>query len=662
MKKSLLLIALAAGCLTSATAAIPDGGWSVTPEEGSTVTSITVITVSKTNEYYMDPYLNRSVKINGEAIRVTQKATNGGGTMEMTLATPIEKSGTYEIALPSGMFTYGFSFYDDGSDSPEMSWTVTVDNPDHPIEPDIPDVTITGDPATESTIKSLSSVTLTFDGAATVTAAETAAPTITSLGQPVDAAVTFTAATAANQIVMNITPAITASGEYTLTAPEGTFELTSDGGTKFNSPEFKLNYTVKAPPAVGDKFVVDKIRYIVLSRDPMTAAVTWPADEADYADLTTIPTSTTYEGETFAVTEIGDLALSMVIGIGEFTVPDGITRIGEGAFWESSLSSINIPASVVSIGNEAFEDCKSLTTFTLPSTVRTIGEDLLFGCASLKVVTLPDNLTAIPNGFLQGCALLERVDVPASVTRIGEFAMSECAALATTNIPDGVTELGRFAYAYCSALKSLTIPESVTTMGHGVFYSAGITEATLPENLTIIPDGTFQCCTDLKEFTIGPNVTEIEKEAFYWAFGLEKITFGAKVATIGDKAFFGDEAITEVICLNPVPATGAEFTQTVYDNAALTVPEGAAEAYRAAPGWKEFKDINGSAHADAPITGDSVQTSLDGDVLHITADTTVTISNMQGAVLYTGGTGTVTLPARGIYLLSTPAGTVKIIR
>ena len=67
MKKTLLYLTLSTCTLLPAYAAIPDGGWSVTPKNGSTVDKITEITVSKTNEHYMDPYINRSVKINGEA-------------------------------------------------------------------------------------------------------------------------------------------------------------------------------------------------------------------------------------------------------------------------------------------------------------------------------------------------------------------------------------------------------------------------------------------------------------------------------------------------------------------------------------------------------------------------------------------------------------------
>lgn len=663
MKKHLLFLTLAVGLFSSAAAAIPEGGWSVTPAPGATVVSITEIKVSKANEHYMDPYINRSVKINGESIAITQKASSDGSSIVMTLATPVEQSGEYEIVIPARTFTYDYDYWtDDSYDNPEMSWNVTVDNPDHPIVPDIPEVTVAATPASGETVKSLSEITVQFQGAAKAVPAEGATATVTSLGSAVECTVAIGAASeeTPDAVTLTLTPALTVSGEYTVTVPEGAVEFATDADVKFSSPEFKLNYTVKAPPAVGERFVVDKIRYKVLSRDDMTVEVTFPESEPDYADLTTVPLSTVYEGETYTVTAIGDLAFSEVKGLEAFTVPEGIVRIGEGAFWESSLTEISIPASVTELGESAFENCQSLVAFDLPVNVTNVGASLLSGCASLKSVTLHEGLTAIPASFVQGCGLLESLEVPSTVTVIGEFAMSECSKLTQTNIPEGVTKLERFAYAYCVELTKLPVPQSVTELGHGVFYQSGLTEATLPEALTVIPDGTFQCCTNLKEFTIGNNVTEIELQAFYWCFGLEKIVFGEKVATIGSEAFKGDKAITDVMSLNTVPPTGAVFEQEVYDTATLKVPDEAIDAYRAADGWKEFQNIQTTSGLEAAAAS-GASLALAGDVLEIVSDTTVTVCTVQGVVLYQGTSGSVVLPSHGVYLVTSGDTTAKIV-
>lgn len=663
MKKSLLLFALAAGCVASAWAEIPDG-WSVVPEEGSTVEKITELKVSKAYENSLDPYVNRSVKINGESIAITQKVSNDGGTMTMTLATPVEKSGTYTIVVPQGTFDYDYDWFSyEGTPNPELSWSVTVDNGEPPVPP-TPEINVVASPASGETVKSLETVTLTFEGATGVTVADTeATATLKSLGSPVEGTtISFAAATEANAIVMTITPAVTVSGEYTVTVPDGMFNFTAEGVDAFASSEFKLNYTVKAPPVDGEKFVVDKIRYKVISGADKTAEVTWPADEADYDGLTTVPTSVEYEGETYTITRIGDLAFSEVTGIGEFTVPDGMVSIGEGAFWQSSLTSIEIPASVTAIYNDAFSECQKLTKFTLPVTATTLGEDLLYGCIQLKELNLPEGVTMIPDGFVQGAQQLEEVKIPSTVTKIGGFAFAECPELTTINIPEACTSIGAFAFAYCIKITTLPVPETVTSLGHGVFYQAGLTEAALPENITVIPDGTFQCCANLKEFTVSNNVTEIEKEAFYWCFALEKITLGEKVAKFGEKVFYGDDALKEVICLNPVPATGVEFTQSAYENATLTVPEGSLDAYKAADGWKEFLNIaEPTGIAAATADGEGLSVRIEGDTMYVSAGAEVSVCTASGVIIYRGAADTVQLPSRGIYIVSCGGRTVKVV-
>ena len=94
----------------------------------------------------------------------------------------------------------------------------------------------------------------------------------------------------------------------------------------------------------------------------------------------------------------------------DFTIPNGVTSIGEYAFYGcSSLTSITIPNSVTSIGGGAFYECSSLTSITIPNSVTSIGGDAFYGCSSLTSITIPNSVTSIGNGAFYGCDKL--VDV-----------------------------------------------------------------------------------------------------------------------------------------------------------------------------------------------------------------------------------------------------------
>ena len=54
----------------------------------------------------------------------------------------------------------------------------------------------------------------------------------------------------------------------------------------------------------------------------------------------------------------------------------------------SALKSINIPNSVTSIGERAFEECSSLQSITIPNSVINIGKVVFYNCTSLKEIRI----------------------------------------------------------------------------------------------------------------------------------------------------------------------------------------------------------------------------------------------------------------------------------
>ena len=84
----------------------------------------------------------------------------------------------------------------------------------------------------------------------------------------------------------------------------------------------------------------------------------------------------------------GKLERFIAKGITEYTIPNGVTSLGEAVFKEcSNLTSITIPNSVKSIGYEAFKGCSSLTSITIPDSVTSIGNHAFKYCSSLTSIT-----------------------------------------------------------------------------------------------------------------------------------------------------------------------------------------------------------------------------------------------------------------------------------
>lgn len=604
---------------------------------------------------------NKPVLVNEETGQTvaTFSVEEGGGMRDviLTLPEPYTVPGKYLVNIPDN----GICGYDD-VDWPAASFRYVIDGS---VTPEDPQETVSAYPESGTSVTSLDEILLYFPNIAEVYASGPAKDnvTVTRDGNPTDITATFNldpTTMDTGEIGLRLSPALTETGEYEIHVPARALSLSVATFDSRYNYEFTLKYTVKGPLADGTKIKIEPLTYKVVSGVEHTLSVTFPSDESEYSGVTAIPAHVEYEGEQYTVVEVGYLSFSEVKGITSITIPETVTTIAGAAFWESSLSEITIPSSVTTIGESAFENT-NLTEIVIPESVISLGDDVLSLCASLESVTLNNNPTAIPARMVSGCTSLAGMTIPATVTKIGEFAFSECAALEDISLPSGVTEIGRFAFAYTPELKLLPLPETVTSVGHGVFYQSGIEEASLPEAITVIPDGMYQCCASLREFEISNTVTEIEQEAFYWCFALDKITFGENVATIGNKAFMGDKALTSVTSLNTEPPVGAAFDSEVYENAILYVPNAALEAYKAADGWKEFNNIIGIGSGVDEIGQEAAfsVTAIDGGI-EVVSDKAVEIFDAAGVKVYSGAAGTITLPG-GFYVVVSGAETVKVV-
>ena len=301
--------------------------------------------------------------------------------------------------------------------------------------------------------------------------------------------------------------------------------------------------------------VVDGIYYNLNSSDK-TAEVT-KGDEK-YKGSINIPESITYEGSSYSVTSIGELAFSFCTGLTSVTIPNSVTSIGDEAFRGcSGLTSVTIPNSVTSIGYSAFYGCSGLTSVTIPESVTEIGSSAFSYCSGLTSVTIPNSVTSIGTYAFKGCTGLTSVTIPNSVTSIGEFAFHDCRGLTSVTIPNSVTSIGNYAFNSCSGLTSIVvdkgnvnydsrdncnaiietatntlitgcnstiIPNSVTSIGHSAFCDCrGLTSVTIPNSVTSIGEYAFLGCDGLTSVTIGMSVTSIGHSAFSLCSGLTSI-------------------------------------------------------------------------------------------------------------------------------------------
>lgn len=223
-----------------------------------------------------------------------------------------------------------------------------------------------------------------------------------------------------------------------------------------------------------------------------------------------------------------------------------VTAIGGDAFRSSSITSVNIPGSVTSIGSHAFWACRGLTTVTIPGSVTTIGQGIFEDCTGLVSIYIGGGITQIPNQFCSGCTSLSHVSLPTSVKTIGSSAFNRT-ALTSIDLPDGVTFIDSSAFRDCSNLQRANLGTSLKTIEEKAFCNCtALTNVNFGGNLETIGYMAFHNCTHLQLATLPMSVKTIGDAAFGQCEAITAFTFGENIKEVGGQAFGSCHNLTTV--------------------------------------------------------------------------------------------------------------------
>ena len=208
-------------------------------------------------------------------------------------------------------------------------------------------------------------------------------------------------------------------------------------------------------------------------------------------------------------------------------LPNTLITIGEEMFYQSDLRSVVIPTNVTTVGYSAFKRCSSLTTVTFEkeSQLKTIGGDYYYGafsdCTALTSIEIPASVETIGNTAFSDCSSLATVtfEKGSRLKTIGNNAYYRCTSLTSIEIPASVETIEKKAFMHCSSLATVTFEK-----GSQLKTIAGDSY-----------DGAFSDCTALTSIEIPASVETIEATAFKRCSKLTTITFekGSLLKTIG---------------------------------------------------------------------------------------------------------------------------------
>lgn len=286
-----------------------------------------------------------------------------------------------------------------------------------------------------------------------------------------------------------------------------------------------------------------------------------------------------------------------------------VTGVNQNAFSGSLYGSTNCSASKI----------------ILPNTVTTLQKWAFSVNPDLKTVILSDNIKEIPNQCFQVCEALSEIHLPANLETFGSEVFNKCASLQKIEFPSTLKSLGTWSFQNC-----------------------GFINIEVPEGITVIPQGSFPYNKNLEKVVLPSTLKSIEIYAFILDNKLNTVTVKSMTPPTVDKsAFF----------YSGVPAS----QQLNLKNVTLYVPEGSIDAYKAADVWKDFGNIKAIDSGVEDLVADDFDVEISGLSLTFKGyEGIYQVYTVDGRMVYSGSKSSVTLPAKGIYIVRTGKKSFKV--
>ena len=423
----------------------------------------------------------------------------------------------------------------------------------------------------------------------------------------------------------------------TATVTKGTGNGVVDGFPGEN----ENNYIVYNQPDIKELIIDDgiteyngtdrmnQLEEVTIGKDLITIGDRAFENSYDYREFTV----TFDEGS--QLKSIGDRAFSFT-DLTTITLPDSVETIGDNAFSNCrSLTSINIPDGVTSIGGGAFGSCKALTNISIPDSVTAIGDSAFSYCSSLNSITLGNRVKSIGTYTFQDCTALTNISIPNSVTGIGTGAFNGCTSLKTLTLGSGVETIDNNTFQGCNLLTDFTLPSGLKSIGDNAFNGcAALTKVDMPDSVTYLGAGAYQNCTSLTSATLSEKLSEMNNSVFAGCTGLTTVTLPDLVNNIGNYLFQGCSKLVSVYTGDYIQFVGSSNFDGCSDS--LTVygyPGSYMEVYC------ETYDINFAARSDAPASGAGIEnitssTGVNPETGEVCTVITITLSDGRTQKFY----------------------------
>ncbi len=261
----------------------------------------------------------------------------------------------------------------------------------------------------------------------------------------------------------------------------------------------------------------------------------------------------------------------------DYVIPEGVTHIGEDAFYTRNLETLTLPESLIGIGYVAFNSTNCIREITLPAGVSELHDAAFTYFWSLENIRVDEDNPYYTS--VDGVLFTKDMSLLHTYPRAREGA--------EYTVPDGVTEVATTTFMLPNRLQTLYLPDSVES----VHYTFGATSACSLQNIHVSETNPYLTSVDgilydkdMTELLAYPNknsnmvytvpetVEHIYKESFWCMEYLQTVIFNECVSVEG--YLYWGNTLTAMYFPGSVPSWLTYACRDVCDQAILYYPNG----------------------------------------------------------------------------------------
>lgn len=161
-------------------------------------------------------------------------------------------------------------------------------------------------------------------------------------------------------------------------------------------------------------------------------------------------------------------------------VMHGYTKVRKWCFFMSDLVSIQLPPTVTSLEEGAFNNSLSLQSIQLPDAITEIGNSAFSLCQNLATIQFSSSLITIGSSAFDAC-LFTSLRLPAGLQTIKARAFNHNPVLTTVTFQGTPTSIVSTAFSLCNKLTTINVPWAEGAVANAPW---GATNATIHYNVS----------------------------------------------------------------------------------------------------------------------------------------------------------------------------------